>query len=96
VGLENYHAERKTTVTTTTNHPNPCHILVLFPTGSKTGSISLWAHLESEESGVSRLLLLSVVVADTEFVIIVLWKKRGRSETWREEKFCRGASFSRA
>jgi hypothetical protein len=56
----------------------------------------LWAHLESEESGVSRLLLLSVVVADTEFVIIVLWKKRGRSETWREEKFCRGASFSRA
>jgi len=36
----------------------------------------LWAHLESEESGVSRLLLLSVVVADTEFVIIVLWKKR--------------------
>jgi hypothetical protein len=51
----------------------------------------LWAHLESEESGVSRLLLLSVVVADTEFVIIVLWK----SETWREEKFCRGASFSR-
>lgn len=91
MGLENYHAERKTTVTATTNHPNPCHILVLFPTGSKTGSISLWAHLKSEESGVSPgcscplLLLLQTPGLSSSFC--------GRKETWREEKFCGGAFF---